>query len=293
MKSKMVKLLITSIFISILVVSCTAPIELHTNDAEPVIVIYGCLTDETTWQSVRITSSSPYFDEKQNSPVSDAKVVIRSSDDQIVELKEESNGVYQTVEEMTVIPGVTYYLNVEVDFDHDGMVETYEASTTMPPPYSLDSISIEAINIMGYKHYALNMYGIEEPSSDFYLCRIIFNDSISKAQISNYMAFSDLGMNDVYINGLTLTYFEAEDEENPWNENVEGLLYVAPGDKIGLCISRIEEGYYNFIWQCQKEQNGENPFFGGPASNITTNISNGGVGYFTSFATSVSVAYVP
>jgi hypothetical protein len=34
--------------------------------------------------------------------------------------------------------------------------------------------------------------------------------------------------------------------------------------------------------------NGENPFFGGPASNIITNISNGGLGYFTTYAGSTA-----
>jgi hypothetical protein len=33
---------------------------------------------------------------------------------------------------------------------------------------------------------------------------------------------------------------------------------------------------------------GENPFFGGPASNIITNISNGGRGFFTTYPLSTT-----
>jgi hypothetical protein len=61
-------------------------------------------------------------------------------------------------------------------------------------------------------------------------------------------------------------------------------VYLAVGDTVAFSLFHIERGYYDFIGQCQDEMSGENPFFGGPASNIVTNISNGGFGYFTAYA---------
>lgn len=276
------------------VVSCMAPIDLKTNDSEPVIAIYGCLNEQMTYQTVRISSSSPYFEEKQNQPVSDAVVLIKSSENEVFELDElmDEQGTYRTITPMKVVAGVTYQLTVNVDFDQDGILETYEASTMTPRRFELDSIKIESMSIMGYKHYALNIYGVEEPGEDYYLSKIVVNDTIERFKISEFILFSDKGMNDVDIKeGVTLIYIE-DREENSDEEDYEGLL-VDPGDKITLYSSRIEKGYYHFIQQCQQEKGGENPFFGGPASNITTNISNGGVGYFTSFYASESEAYIP
>ena len=51
--------------------------------------------------------------------------------------------------------------------------------------------------------------------------------------------------------------------------------------------------YYNFIYQCEMQQSGENPMFGGPAANITTNISGGACGFFSSFNPGTFSAVVP
>lgn len=280
-------------FTGMFVYSCTAPIDLKTNDSEPAIVIYGCLNDLEMHQSIRITSSSPYFEEKQNQAVQDAIVTIQSSENETFELEELTNekGTYQTVIPMSAKPGITYQLKVIVDFDQDGVLETYEASTLMPRHYELDSMVIRTQPIMGYKHYALDMYGLEEPGDDYYLCRFIVNDTIERFKISQFIPVSDKGVDDDYMRGLTLTYIN--DIEDYDEDDDDDYLYVTSGDKITLCTSRIGKGYYDFINQCQKEKNGENPFFGGPASNITTNISNGAVGYFTAFSTSKLDGVIP
>lgn len=281
--------------LGVFITSCTASIDLKTNDSEPVIVIYGYLNEQSAFQSVRITSSSPYFEEKQNQPVSDAIVTIESSANEVFELEEfvGEKGTYLTVMPMTAVAGITYRLKVEVDFDQDGILEMYEASTTMPSHYELDSIKIRFQSIMGYKHYALDMYGLEEPGEDYYLCRLIINDTIERFKISQYIPISDKGFDDEYMDGVVLTYINDIEDYDEDDDEDEDILYVTRGDKITLCTSRIDKGYYDFINQCQKEKNGENPFFGGPASNITTNISNGAVGYFTAFSTSMQEGVIP
>ncbi|MDR2042371.1 MAG: DUF4249 domain-containing protein [Tannerella sp.] len=274
--------------------ACTAPIELKTNDSEPVIVIYGALTEYETQQMIRISSSSPYFAEKSNRPVSDAVVEIHTSEGQRFEMEERSNdkGYYQTVQMMAAVPGVTYRLSVEVDFDGDGRTETYEAVTTMHSPFKLDSLAIESVLLMGYKHYAVSLYAPESPSEDYYMMRYILNDTLMEYQLSNFTVFSDLGINDQYLNGMPLMYFDDISNKNDLINEDRGVTFVQSGDKITVCISRIEKGFYDFIQQCQSEKRGENPFFGGPASNITTNIS-GGAGYFAAYTTTLANIYIP
>jgi len=55
----------------------------------------------------------------------------------------------------------------------------------------------------------------------------------------------------------------------------------------------IERAYFDFISDCSRERRGENPFFGGPPSNISTNLSAGAVGCFTSFCIEEQKTVVP
>jgi hypothetical protein len=277
--------------------ACTAPIDIETNDSKPVIVIYGCLTETLSYQQVRISGSSPYFDGRQNTSVPRAVASIHSSDNQIFDLVEDPDeeGLYLTARPMAAAPGNTYTLNVEVDFDGDGVVETYSATTVMPQPAVIDSISIKPLTIMGYRHYALSLFAQDAPSDDYYLARFVINDTIAAYHITDLTVFSDESVNGQYFNDVALWYFDDMDSDFPFGSDVEidTAFFVRPGYRIALLFSRIEQGYFNFVNQCQREKNGENPFFGGPASNIETNISNGGVGYFTAFSTATMEAVVP
>ena len=193
---------------------------------------------------------------------------------------------------MAATPGITYRLTVSADPNQNGNVKHYEATTTMQRPFVVDTISIEEMYIMGFKHYTLKIYAQEEAGPAFYCARAIINDSLTTSRISRYTVFSDYGIDGRYWDGLPLMQFE--NYENARFETANSRAhFVKPGDKITFCISLIETGYFDFIQQCQSERRGENPFFGGPASNIMTNISNGGVGYFAAFCTTRLDAYVP
>jgi hypothetical protein len=140
----------------------------------------------------------------------------------------------------------------------------------------------------------LRIYAQEEPGPDYYYARAIINDTLSTSRLSRAIVVSDYGIDGQYWDGLPLMQFE--DSENEFfggREEQYRYNIVTSGDKITFCISLIEKGFCDFVEQAQRERRGENPFFGGPASNITTNISNGGVGYFTSFCTTKMDVVVP
>jgi hypothetical protein len=278
-------------------VACTAPIEIETSDSHPVIVIYGCLTGDTVRQKVKISASAPYFDENQNISVSNAAVNIKSSDGQTFKLLEDAveKGLYVTVQPLAAIPGVTYTLNVDVDFDSDGISETYAATTTMTAPVAIDSVAIKPLSIMGYKHYAFILFAQDSPADDYYLARFVINDTIMTYRVTDFTVFSDESINGQYIDNVSLEYFDDMENYAAFGGNMEldSAFFVRPGYKITLLLSRIEPGYFKFINQCRREKNGENPFFGSPPSNIETNVSNGGVGYFTAFSTVEKAETVP
>lgn len=276
--------------------SCTARMHIDTRDSEPVIVIYGCLTDVNNFQSVRITRSSPFFDDKENESVSDAHVRIQTSEGDVYELLYEGAGHYAATTRFAARPGVTYSLTVDVDFNKDGVIETYEAETTIRPVVPIDSANITPQDIMGYRHFSLNVY-LQEPAEteNYYLFKFYINDSISNDKISEFIISEDRMYNGTYLDGVNITYFEDATDEKvvEKNKDDDDVYMAVPGDRIRLFVFNIEKGYFHFIRECITEQGGENPLFGGPPSNISTNLSNGAVGYFTGYCMQEKLAIVP
>ena len=276
--------------------SCTALIDIDTDDSEPIIVIYGTITDELRQQEVQISRSSPYFQNEPNASISRAIVTIESSDNKTYELFEIDTvpGLYRSFSPWAVTPGVTYNLKVQVDFDGDGHLDVYTASSTVPVKVHTDSIKLVPMNIMGYKNYAFNIYAPDSPDEDYYLFKYILNDTLATYKISTYRVADDKGINGQYISGLTIDYLGHIDNwETDSEDQRKRSIYLKPADVMILEISSIPKGYFDFINQCRREMRGENPIFGGPASNITTNISNGGCGFFSAYCISQSTAIVP
>ncbi len=126
------------ICMGILLSSCTEMIEVQTNDTDPVLVVYGSVTTETSYQTIEISRSAPYFKNDSNLQISDAKVTIESTDGkQVWKLKElaRKKGVYQTERKVAGIVGLTYNLRIAYDFNNDGADEMYNASTTIKEPF--------------------------------------------------------------------------------------------------------------------------------------------------------------
>jgi hypothetical protein len=268
------------------IASCTAPIELDTRNSEPVIVIYGCLTDEYRNHFIRITSSSPYFQQQSNRPVSDALVQVVSSEGKSYDFKHFEDGVYVSVDTFACVAGTTYKLSVTTDFDGDAANETYTAETTPLPPLTVDSIAVISVEMMGFRHYSLIISMQDPPETDnYYLYKYFVNDSITNDKLSRLIVSDDGAYNGAYLQEVAVSYFEDANNEKVVErvEDNDYVIFVKPGDSVRLQTLNIEQGYYQFINDCSRERRGENPIFGGPPSNITTNISGNGTGYFTSY----------
>ena len=269
-------------FMAVCMCGCTETIELDTDNAKPVIVIYGVLTDIPSYQEIQISSSTGYFDNQPNPRISDAIVSITSEDGTEYTLSKVDTepGLYRTSVLMSGTPGKKYTLAVKTDFDGDGIGETYSAEAKMEQKIDLDSISITATEMMGYEFYSINLFAQDVADKSYYFIRYQVNNSVYN-KISKYIVFDDLGVEDQYINGASIGYFpDMKEKDRYTEEDAKHLTFIKPGDKVRLQLCSISKGYYNFLLQCQKEIAGENPFFGGPLSNVVTNLSNGAIGYF-------------
>ena len=274
--------------------SCTESIDIDTDNSKPVIVIYGTITDTPSYQEVSISSSTGYFDNKANPNISEAKVTITSgSDVYTLNEVEGTPGLYRTTTQMSGAPGRTYNLRVEVDYDEDGVNEVYEANAKMEDKIKLDSIDITSQPLSQYNYFSVNINAQDPASEDYYMCRYQINDSVYN-KISRYIVFDDTSVNNQYVKGLSVGYFPDINDKSLYSDDeVKDMTFMAEGDSVKLQMCRITKGYYKFLFQCQQEKNGEDPFFGGPLSNIDTNISNGGIGYFAAFAVSEAKGIAP
>lgn len=274
------------VLLILLMASCTERIDLDLEGADPVIVIYGTVTDTLAYQSVAISSSVPYFDEQHNPTVSGARVTITTSGNEIWTLleSETKKGTYQTEVLKAGKPGESYFLKVEYDFDKDGIIELYEASGTMLSPMLIDSVSIGTINSMGFNLFTVNLSAQEPQGEDFYVSKYYVNDTLA-TKLSKYGLMNDILIDGQYLNGF-LAYFFADMAEidDYSDDDIKHNTFLSSGDEVIVEYNRVEKGYYNFVEQAQDVKDGENPLFGGPPSNIQGNISNGAVGYFAAYS---------
>jgi hypothetical protein len=258
---------------------------MNTNDSPPVIVIYGRLTDDFKYQEVNVSRSSPYFDDEPNKGISEAVVTIQSSNNNYYHFTEADTipGLYRSDIKFSAQGGVSYFLSVEVDFNGDGVTEKYEASTTVLPRITIDSLSLESIKMFGHHNYILFMHFQDSPEENYYFFNVAHNDSLLTAKLSDYGISDNTMFKGQYVKGQLYLFDDISNKEKDSEESRKRSVYLQDGDRITAEGGLIPKGFFDFISQCQKEQRGENPMFGGPASNILTNISNGGVGYFTGY----------
>jgi hypothetical protein len=277
-----------SIIAAILLLSaCTEPIDIKTNDSAPVIVINSIITDEYKVQEVNIIRSSPYFDAVSNQGILGATVAMRSGNTTYsFQESTTKQGLYLSETPFSAVVGSTYFLTVEVDFDGDGIVDRYDAQTTILLPPAIDSLKIKEQEMFGHITHHLNVYAQDPPADDFYIFNVTLNDSLLTAKLTDFIVTNDNGV-DEDEKRLEADIYPFYDLSN-WDtdKNKEDHLYIREGDVIDVQLGLISEGYFDFIRQCNSGKNGENPMFGGPASNVVTNISKGGVGYFAGYAIS-------
>lgn len=280
------KIIISLIVCFILLVSCTEQIDIETSSSAPVIVINGCITDKPEYQKVYISSSAPYFQNTHNPKISDATVRVTSAKNEVWEFYEDplEAGAYISKEMVGGIIGEEYILNVDYDFDKDGIVEQYSAKTIMQSRFVSDSIKVSHTNKMGKYLYTVNLYAQEPVGKDYYCSRCYVNDSLVSSKITRYWTFDDKMYEGEYLDGLLVYYLADKKEKDKYTDDeADKLTFVGVGDKISIEMIKIERGYYNFLNQCREGENGESIFGGSPA-NIISNISNGGVGFFTAFS---------
>jgi len=236
--------------------SCTKVISVNLNNAAPQIAIEGNVTNSLGPYLVQIIKTVNFSESNNFPPVSGAMVKITDSSAGLIDtLKETLPGIYSTQHLPIGIPGHTYQLFVAANG------QTYSASSTMPQPVLLDSLTFQTNN--GFGNSRTNpIVNFQDPAgiANYYT----FTEYVNSKMINQVFVFNDRLSNGKYI------------RQQLFNDS----SYLNNGDTLRVQMNCVDNNVWNFFNTLDQVTNGNN-FQSTAPSNPLSNISNSALGYFS------------
>jgi hypothetical protein len=269
--------ILTSCFF--LCAACTERMDIVTDNAVPRLVITGHITTDTMPHIISISQTVGYFGNEEVKTFSNA--VVKINGDPLFPF---GDGRYATDASFFGVPGQTYVLDVELDYDDNGVAEHYTAQATVPPLHTLDSVSlhIALASAADGPVWSVFVHFQDQPGLNTYGAHLYVGDVQYTNRIQYY-----------YLNMFGKTTAEGQyihfpvffmRKELRWDEDNQLAIYT--GDTITVELNALTEVYYDFLRSAQREINGGNPLFTGPPANVPGNISGGALGVFGAYTVS-------
>lgn len=255
--------------------SCTEKIDIDLGTTYTRFVVEGAVTTDTMRHHVKLSKSVDYYSQTDVPAVSGAVVTIDDGITQVALMENDAlPGDYETPEDYYGVPGRIYYLNIKLQEAINGQTN-YSASCLLNPVAPIDSINV--VYKEEWEAWELQIYAWDPGAINFYSFYVYRNGDLVTDTINEIGISDDKYFNGNFTYGAPVYYFIKDDP----TEN------VFPGDTITLQMGGITEEYYHFVYDVIMETfEYRNPLFSGPPANISTNISNGGMGFFTAYAVS-------
>ncbi|MDO6759653.1 DUF4249 domain-containing protein [Tamlana sp. 2_MG-2023] len=249
-------------------VSCTDVIDVDVPTADPRLVIEASLDWEMGTlgnnQTVKLSTTSAYFDNNSNDAVTNAVVsVTRLSDDMVFNFTNNNDGTYTTTN-FEVDLNETYQLEVLYENEVYTATETLLATTPIKAVTQSEEGGIlpDAIEV--------NVF-FDDPGDEtnFYVLRF-------KTEGDPYPELRDVS--DEFLNGNEISIFYEKRGDDEADE-------LQPGDVVDINLFNVSERYYKFIQLLNSQSGSGNPFAPTPVElrgNCvnTTNADNYAYGYF-------------
>ena len=248
-------------------VACKKIIQVNLTNVSPQIVIEGNVTDNAGPYYVQITRSVNYAANSVFPPVADAVVSITDSTtgrkDVLIEV---DSGVYAT-QFLIGQPQHTYQLLVI----EDG--QQYRATSTMPLPVKLDSVTFEQNNNLNGISTITAIVDFQDPRgvTNYYQ----FTEAVNGKAVPDIFVFDDRLSDGKYI------------EEPLFNDTA----YLIAGAPLLLTMNCVDENIYNYFYELSNVTATAGIQSTTPA-NPASNINNGALGYFSAHTTTFEQLYV-
>lgn len=283
----------------VLLSSCTERYDFKLQPVESRPVIIGSIGTDKGQYFIDVTRTLGYFDEGSLRDVPDADVYIN---DEKLTPDTEIKSRYLTRPDFRAVTGETCTLRVEMDFDGDGVIETYTAEAEAPrkvfcfmvlqplsnaedtPVLPLTTLLIFQDPKGEDNNYGAHLYLSTARDS---------NDTYHKYHISNTPSKYVTNMFKSDVEDGSLIYYPAYLIGRKLLYKPLDTLSVYPFDTIEVELNCHSKAYYEFIRQSDDAASGSNPMFMTPAGPVTGNISGGAVGAFGVYAATRQWGVVP
>jgi len=259
------------VFVLVTFTSCTDVVDVDVPEAAPRLVVEASIDWEKGTQGneqfIKLSMSTPFFDNLSNASVSGASVKItNNTTNQEFVFTDQGAGIYATT---TFVPVLNQSYTLEINYQG----ETYIAEEVMTPVVDIDEISQATIGGFDDEALEVDIYFNDPPNEEnFYLFRFEEEGDLLPELLVIPDEFTD--------GNRMKAFFEKADDEDTGQEEFE------PGDIAYIKFHGISKQYFNYIdLLIGQYENADNPFGTVPATlkgNCVnpTNPDNFAFGYF-------------
>jgi hypothetical protein len=268
--------ILTFIIALITFTSCEKIVDVDLPVGETALVVESMITNQKEPWVVKLSLSQPYLDQNDLRYVSNAKVNIKGTDGQNVDLVYTENGIYRSSDSLEGKVGETYTLNVEYNN------KVYTGSERMPNGYPLDVVqSFFLPNANGFirSGYYLFIKGkqVEIKGEANYFWKFFKNDTLQESFL--LVENDDFG---------DISFLNQEiDQDNPLAGILDNIIprpfpfILEVGDSIKLEQYVLSRPFYQYKVDLDLQLNRSGTPFDPPPANPRNNLSNGALGYFS------------
>ncbi len=253
--------------------SCTERIDIEVGTTYTRLAVEAYITPIEGRQWVKLTKTADYFSNVKPEGVSNAQITVDVGNSTLNFTEDTLQpGLYIAPDVFVGVPGVEYFLRIELSEEINGE-KSYQAIETMPyPAENIDSIGLEYLP--QWEIWMVKLYALEPPTEDFYMFNGYVNGKIITDSVSRKNISDDRLFNGNYTSGATVMV--VRDNE------------IEEGDIFTLELSNITKSYAEYMSQLQTELQPNDPLFSGPPANVSSNITNDAVGYFACYPSKFS-----
>lgn len=270
------------VFIALISVSCTDVVDVDVPEAAPRLVVEASIDWEKETQGneqfIKLSMSTPFFDNLTNTAVSGASVIItNTTTNEVFEFSDQGEGIYST---SNFLPVLNQSYTLEINYQG----ETYIAEETMTPVVDVDEISQARTGGFDDEALEVSLFFNDPPNEEnFYFFRFEEEGDLLPELLAIPDEFTDGNRMNVF--------FEKESDDDI------GTAEFESGDVAFIKFYGVSKQYFNYLdILIEQYENAQNPFGTVPArlkGNVvnSTNPDNYAFGYFR-LVQVINVTYV-
>jgi hypothetical protein len=240
-------------------------------ELEETLVVEAMITSDPLPQNIILSKTCNYSSDSI-AFVSHANVTLSGPDSVLYSFTEnEANkGIYTNSSLIGLVPGSVYRLDIHLDDPINGISDYYAESKVFPVT-SIDSIRLKFHSNWGEAGaYEIKCYCQDPPTKDNYMCNLYINQRLVTYSLQDKLVMDDVLFNGNYANGVMVGILDQSDSSE----------VIRTGDYVVLQLGTVDDNFARFIQEVKAEISYDNPFFGSPAANTYSNLSDGAIGYF-------------